>query len=179
MLLEHTFVTTVEGAEALRMCSALLAVHGFAAVPRPGFQVGEALLELELTRGRKSPSRAKTAMELPQQVLVQFDRGRITLAATITPRTWGGREYPPGAFMTVSSKKPQPLQQEMLLAIAEAVEQRLVAGHAPDQCLQRLGRAEQAIRDHRKRQRRKHWIALAVIVLVAGGAIALGIYSNP
>ncbi|NQT11772.1 MAG: DUF1343 domain-containing protein [Planctomycetes bacterium] len=84
MLVEHVFVTTMEMSEAMERTAELLESLGF----RIDSVSGDSICAV---RGRKNANTRKIFL-LPQAVTVQFDRGRITIAASITPR--GGKDLP-------------------------------------------------------------------------------------
>src|SRR3954453_1751804 len=115
MVVEHTFVTTMLAPEALTAASGLLASRGFVAIGDRAFALDGGWNCLEMTRGKKNAARSKTILDLPQQVRIEFDRGRISMAASLTAWNRGTREQIPGELRTRSAKNPHPLQQELLL----------------------------------------------------------------
>jgi len=85
MVIEHIFITTLEAPEALQRAAQFLNSRGFQATPQAAFAMGgQAWSVLEMTRGKKNPSRAKSVVELPQQIRMEWDRGRVTVAASST-----------------------------------------------------------------------------------------------
>src|SRR6188474_2921057 len=84
MIVEHVFITTMEAPDALRLASQFLSSRGFEAVHQEAFQLGapDTWNVLEMRRGKKTPAKAKSHLELPQQVRLEYDRGRIALAAS-------------------------------------------------------------------------------------------------
>ena len=109
MVVEHTFITTIEGHDALRMAWELLVSRGFAPLPPlEAAQLPHSPNAVELRRGRENPDRAKSVVELPQFVRVEWDRGRVTVAAAITPRTAWGRQYAPGSIVSKSMSAREP-----------------------------------------------------------------------
>ena len=186
MLVEHTFVTTMDAAEALAAVSDLLRARGFAPDDPPGRAAAGAgpvppsasPNMLELRRGKKNPARAKSALELPQHVRVEWDRGRVVVAASTLPRTWAGRQYPPGGWRTVPASKVQPDQAAMLTAVAEAIELRLAYREPPERCLVRLDQVEAEVRVTSAARRRKNQIVGWSVVVLLFSAVGVIIYLN-
>jgi hypothetical protein len=168
MVVEHTFITTLSDQEALGAATALLNSRGFTAVGERAFAMDGTWTNIELTRGKTNPARAKSITDLPQNVRIEFDRGRICMAASLTPWSRGGREQIPGEITTRSVNKPHPLQQELLLALVAAVELLLVQRQPPHICTSRLDHVELEIHEFARRMRRRHWtIGLIVLALIA------------
>src|SRR5688572_22889522 len=173
MVVEHTFVTTLSDHEALGAATTLLGSRGFSAVGGGAFPMDGAWTHVELTRGKTNPARAKSIAELPQNVRIEFDRGRICMAASVTPWQRGGREQIPGEMTTRSNKRPHPLQQELLLALVAAMELLLVHRAPPERCVARLDQVEANIQEYARRMRRRHWIIAGIVLAIIAGAIAL------
>src|SRR5690554_5084575 len=105
MVVEHVFVTTLEESEVMRRAAMALGAMGFAAAadaPSGG---------LLYRRGKRSAAKARRPSDLPQAAAVQFDRGRVTLAASMELR-----------------QKPTQMHKDLLIALASAVER---AVHGP------------------------------------------------
>jgi hypothetical protein len=98
MMIEHTFVTTRDAAATLAMASELLTQLGFKKVT----SLPDAA---DFCRGKASPQRADRADELPQRVRLEYDRGRVSMAASIE-----------------CVRKSKPVHRSMLLSLTEAVE---------------------------------------------------------
>ena len=75
MLVEHSFVTTVEESEAIGVIGEFLTELGFSRVEVESDR-------LLANRGAAKPNRGDVS-NLPQSVLVEIDRGRVTIAASI------------------------------------------------------------------------------------------------
>jgi hypothetical protein len=176
MVVEHTFVTTMQPNEALGAASSLLASRGFVPTGDRAFALDGGWNHIELTRGRKNPARSKSILDFTQQVRIEFDRGRIAMAASLTAWTRGTREQIPGELTTRSPSKPHPLQQELLLSLVAAIELLLVNRVPPEQCLARLNHIEAAIQEDARRLRRRNWIILGSVVLGFVALIALIIW---
>ena len=76
MLVEHTFVTTMDGPEALALARDFLLMGGFCVTS----QVDNIL---EARRGREKSRQAVGMLQLPQQVRMEFDRGRVNVAVQL------------------------------------------------------------------------------------------------
>lgn len=109
MLVEHTFVTTLEQKEALQRAARFLQNLGF----RLDSQADDSI---QAKRGRKQPSSRKLR-RLPQLVRVGFDRGRVTVAASIKAR----------------AKKEMPVHAELMRALATGLQRLLADALAPEE----------------------------------------------
>jgi hypothetical protein len=177
MVVEHTFVTTLEPADALHRASEFLARHGFSAVTTGGFAVGDTQWTgLKMSRGKKLARSAKSVSQLPQMLRLDYDRGRVTLAISITPSgVWGRGRF--GSDPKPDSKHMR-LHTAMLTAIASGLELLLVQKLPLDQTAAQWDAAEASIELATRRHRRNMWIAAAIILLIFGGLIALVIVAN-
>lgn len=102
MIVEHVFVTTLEFEEV----KALLADF----LKSLEFQIDSATdTTLEATKGRAKPT-SRLITNLPQRVKVGYDRGRVTVAASIAPYR----------------NKDLPIHSELLKALACGIETLLV-----------------------------------------------------
>jgi hypothetical protein len=146
MLVEHTFITTMDSETALARAAEILDACGFTICEQ---ESGRMMAE----RGRQSPSAARTVHELPQRVRLDYDRGRITLA-----------------LLARANRKPGPLLSEMLLTLARAVEQYVGGGlsQAEARCdWEDLSARIEAARSREVRNR------MLLLLIVAGVIIAL------
>ena len=166
MVVEHTFITTVEGHDALRMAWELLVSRGFGPLPAAeAAQRPPVHNAVELRRGRENPDRAKSVVELPQFVRVEWDRGRVTVAASITPRTAWGRQYAPGAIVSKPLSAREPDQENLLLAVVGSLEMLLAHGRAPAECVAGLDQIQYQLVEMARRKRRRNWMILLGVVL--------------
>ena len=153
MLVEHTFVTTKEAPEALSAARDLLVMGGF-------WVTAETENFLEVKRGREKVSQAKGLLQLPQQVRVEFDRGRVSVAVLIQHD------------VKASSKC-----RELLLAIAEGLEKLLARGLPVEEVRRPLHELEAEIAaDFSRRRKRTLIFAIVVLVIVfscLGGLVAI------
>ncbi len=104
MLVEHSFVTTLEAQAALSQADAFLRSLGFRIN-----SVGAERIDAE--RGRKKPNTRKVS-RLPQTITLVYDRGRVTAAAGITP--FKNREF--------------PIHAALMTALVRSLERLLVEG---------------------------------------------------
>ncbi|MDD4891277.1 MAG: hypothetical protein PHU85_15255 [Phycisphaerae bacterium] len=102
MLVEHVFVTTLEEDAALGWAAEFLRTLGFKFDPAPAHS-------LLARKGRAHANTRKIAL-LPQQAVVSFDRGRVSVAAHISPR--GGKGH--------------GVHAELMTALAQGLEAVLV-----------------------------------------------------
>ena len=175
MVIEHTFVTTMEAEEALRTASEFLRRHGgFEPEADRAFQLGRPGWNvIELKRGKKSASRAKLVSELAQQIRMEWDRGRVTLAASIAPRT--------GAFYGTDTSPRHVrnrLAAELMTAIARSLELLLAYRMPPEQAARPWDQAQAQVDEQRRREKRRNVIAWTVVVLILVGLLALSIWVN-
>jgi hypothetical protein len=166
MIVEHVFITTYEAPDTLRVASQFLAARGFEAVAQAAFAMGPATWNaLEMTRGRKNAARAKSVLEFPQQVRIEWDRGRVTVAASA--------RSPQEAQVTGWSTKPKGivarLEEQMLTGIVTHLQQLLEARIESDQVLAAWAGYENRLHEaDRSRRRRNLWISLTIIFLLFG-----------
>ena len=154
MLVEHTFVTTLEAVPAVRRACEFLQGAGFhlESVSNDGVQA---------VRGRKNPNTRKIR-ELPQSVKLVYDRGRVNVAAAITPR---------GA-------KDKPVHAYLMTALVRALEDLLAGGQSLEQVAATWSAAEAACR--------RGWTAgdkflvgcLVVLLVLAAIIVIIGIAAS-
>jgi hypothetical protein len=167
MVVEHAFITTLEAPDALRLASQFLSSRGFEATAQGAFAMGaEGWNVLEMTRGKKRAQRAKSVVEYPQQVRLEWDRGRVTVAASaFSPqeaqaRTWNAR--PKG--------KPAQFQQQLLLGLCIHLQQLLESQLDLTQVAYAWTASEEQLqKQDRSRRRRNIWIAVTILVLFFAG----------
>ena len=183
MVIEHTFVTTMEAPETLQAAAAFLQGGGFApvaATAKAGAPARDACLEMG--RGKTNAARAKSVAELPQYIRLDFDRGRVGLAISITPSSaWGGSSFTSSdAAIRPNDKaalKRLKLHMDMLNAILSGLEQ-LLAQRVPAEVAGREWlEAEARIAAAARRRKRQSIIAVAVLGLVIAMAIGIVVYA--
>jgi hypothetical protein len=131
VLIEHTFVTTLEPQSALAAASQLLAQGGFAAERNDATPSNEKTLQMH--RGRAG---ARDATELPQRIHLQWDRGRINLAAFIDSlpqhRSFSRSIGSTVLIETRAVKQKKKLNSDLMIAISRAVELLLAGELSPE-----------------------------------------------
>lgn len=119
-------------------------------------------LRLELRRGEQKASAAKSVAELPQQVAIEFDRGRVTLAAEIVPSAaWGGA----GIMSSAGQRARMNLHHELLHGIAIGLEHILTRDVSLEEADKAWHNAEQSIALAAENRHKRH--------LKIGGALIL------
>lgn len=84
MVIEHSFVTTLEPMLMLRQAHDCLAARGFICTQGTEPIRGKTdAWSIEMKRGKDNPARAKHIVESPQVARVEYDRGRVSLAVSI------------------------------------------------------------------------------------------------
>jgi hypothetical protein len=166
MIVEHVFITTLEAPDALRLASQFLATRGFEAIAQGAFAMGpQGWNVLEMSRGKKNPGKAKSVVQFPQQVRLEWDRGRVTVAAS-------AMSLVESRATTVGKLKGKPLerQREMLMAIATQLEHLLAIRREPHDVIaawsQIEGEIDQRDRAHRRRNKT---VALTIVLLALTG----------
>ena len=120
MLVEHVFVTTYEMDHAMGLACGFL--------QGAGFRLASVTPDtIEAVRGRKQAT-ARKVVQLPQVVRLTYDRGRVTVAANITPR--GGKEM--------------PVHAKLMTAMARGLEWLLVDGRSTDEMMAEWAGADSA-----------------------------------
>lgn len=178
MLIEHAFITTHDAESAFRSADALLTAFGFKrmsvldpsseshACPSCGYDLRGLpatsacpecgarpvpIRRVEYMRGVKNARKAVYRVERqPQRVFVEFDRGRVTVAASIE-----------------SHRKPAPIHSELLSMIASSVEQRINGTAESDALLRAWAELHVRIAAHNRRKRLPRDILLVILVLVS------------
>jgi hypothetical protein len=182
MVIEHTFITTMEADEALWAIANFLAARGgFATVPDTGFapitaaDAVPAPRAVELSRGVTNPARAKGIADLPQRVRVEWDRGRVSVAASITPKnekTTRRAPYLLGPEAADLINLPAVNVMGCLLLTVTRVAESLISHRDPHQAATVWGLLEMGlarrneVREQRARQTRNR-VLVVVCVLIA------------
>ena len=125
MVVEHEFVTTLEGPEVMGRAARFLANRGFAAAPDAAFQAAVpghaagAWSAVEMGRGRKKPARVRRFADLPQVVMAQFDRGRVEVACQVRPWRDKPKDYHTRAAVAMLRAVEQAVAGDEQAAAAE------------------------------------------------------------
>jgi hypothetical protein len=161
MVVEHSFITTLEAADALRTAAQFLNARGFEAVSEGAFTMGpSAWNALEMTRGTKKVRKAKSVIELQQQVRIEWDRGRVSVAASaLSPQ-----EAQATGWNVKPTGKAAKLQEEMLVGLASHLQQLLEGRADAGQLSAMWGNFETRLHEQdRSRRRRRGWIVLIIV----------------
>jgi hypothetical protein len=182
MVIEHTFVTTLDAAQALHEASSFLGNRGFTASNSSGWPADATAGRLEMQRGKENAARAKNVSELPQNIRLDFDRGRVAVALSITPSaTWGGKSWASTetgvSAKDVANAKKMKLHHDLLVSISSGLEDLLVQRAPQEIAVGAWISAEGAIADAARRHKRQMLITLLIVILVAAGIIGLVVYS--
>jgi hypothetical protein len=180
MVIEHTFVTTLDAHEALTAASNLLQSGGFLVKNNSAFQIGT-WTDLEVSRGRKTAARAKDATQCPQQLRMEFDRGRVNIAASITPMDRRNRSFRFGGVVLwgVSAMARREgkdrVYGELMMVITQSLESLLVHHMSPEEAQQPWRIVEAQIKDSARRARQRRMVIwftiLGIILALLGFAI--------
>jgi hypothetical protein len=138
MMVEHSFVTTLSETEAMHRGAEFLAHLGF----KSSINAGQLPQTLRPGAGLE---RFKPIIGLPRQIRLEFDRGRITAAASIEPRG-----------------KAINMYKDMLLAIVTGLERKLALGEPDESAATDWTRLMHQLEARRRRDQRFKLIALAI-----------------
>jgi hypothetical protein len=180
VVIEHTFVTTMEPGDTMRAASSLLGSRGFEQAGG-AFAVGSGEWNTLEMRRRKTAARARNIAQLPQTAHVQWDRGRVTVVLGIEPSAvWGGGGFSLGfgATVTDGNAKKMKLHTELLMAIANALEAVLVRRQPPEAVTAEWDRVEAEIHRAAKRRLWRNVVILVVFFAFIGGLIALAVINS-
>jgi len=153
MIVEHTFVTTLEEPEAMSAAAEMLQGAGF--FDRPG----PAPAARQWAHGLERPRNAAQAWKL---VRLSYDRGRIAFAAS-------------ARFARPDHAK---LYEPVLVGLANAAETLLAARRPADDALAPVRDAIGAVYAYDRRRRLHTLIAFGVIGAAVAGAVALLVMSR-
>jgi hypothetical protein len=143
VLIEHSFVTTLEEGPAMERAAAFLQRVGLRQQEVAGRRKGK----------RHKAYRGLPADMVPKKVQVGFDRGRINAAIAIEPK-----------------RKPTQVHRELLWALVTGLEQTIAAGQNEEVAAQQWSAV--LVRE-RRRIRRNNIICTAVLLAMLGGFVAL------
>jgi hypothetical protein len=186
LVIEHVFVTTLDGPTALERIRQFLGNRGFlttlapVATSRqwdmlPDAAAGPATpLRLQMRRGEEKAAKAESIARLPQAAAVEFDRGRVTLAVEIElSPAWGGL----GLFHPEGREKKTELHRRLLYTIATGIEQ-VVLQDLPEQDAAVAWRdVERQIAEAAANRRRRRNITIVVILAIVAALILWAIWA--
>lgn len=168
MVIEHTFVTTLDAEQTMRTAMQFLALRGFTRPDQAAFPVDQQWTTLEMRRGKKSAARARSIAQLPQTAHVQWDRGRVTVVLSIEPSyKWGGSGAQLGMYIGAATDNPRKMKvhMRMLNAIALGLEQVLTQNAVLDAAAQQWAAADQ---EAERLASRRFWRIVIILVAVLG-----------
>jgi len=156
MVVEHSFITRMGPDETMRTALDYLREHGFANAEPVGFRLaGDPWTSLKVHRGGKVTARTAVA-DLPQVVHLEWDRGRVNVAASI--------EVP---------KKELRDHSQLLISITLALEELLAAEMPSVEAGREFRQVEIELARAREQQRRRH--RNRSIIMVSFVVLALAI----
>lgn len=151
MLVEHSFVTTIDGEQALERAGEFLSSVGYQLVSStPG-------KEILYRRGNEAIRHLTNFNDLPQQTHVSFDRGRLDIASSV-------HEF----------KKVDPLHRKLMMAVVNGLESYIVHAITLDQARSEFDIVKGQINHlHRSRKRRNAtmWGCLVFFLLAVAGFV--------
>ncbi len=160
MLVEHSFISTLEPAEVLELSHDLLLAFGFE--PR-----AVSADRAEFGRGKKKPAQFSVMEDLPQSCIVPFARARVDFSAVLQP-----------------FHKAKTEHREFLLTIATTLEayvsseNETVRATIAMQKVQELQSIEQTFDDSVRRKKRNRrigcWVLILALVLFVVALFVLG-----
>jgi hypothetical protein len=163
VVIEHTFITTLEPKKVFEQVHSLLHSAGFLIGPGSLDQrdTGKACMEMTRGHGRNADPR-----RCYQSVHVEFDRGRVTVAASIRPAQRGS------FAISASSNgvEPKPTSAwgkpyaDLMITLARTLEAVLVKSQLPAEATQPWFQLEDQIVGRAQTLRRKRWLVVAFIV---------------
>jgi hypothetical protein len=182
VVIEHSFVTTLDSTQALESSFRFLQSRGFSPnngdIVRPQVSADR----LELKRGKENPARARNVSELPQSIRLDFDRGRISLAISITPSTaWGGGSFTNSdvgvQIKDVENSRRLKLHHDLVVGIAYGLERLVGERLPPEEAARDWNCAEEKIIEAARRRKQKTIAAFLCFLAFVGFIVGLVIYS--
>jgi hypothetical protein len=178
LVIEHIFVTTCTPHDIVGRVGNLMNAHGFAAAPQVAFSVDPnqpMQLEYRKKGGRRSfRLRQPSLSECEQTVRLDFDRGRVTLAAALTHHA--------SANVTIGTpgkraKKILTFQENILFGLAHGVEGVLSQPPAPDAAA-RWDAAIAAADTHARRASNRTLLIFLIVVALLGALVTTAVMSS-
>jgi hypothetical protein len=156
------FQPALEDSSEARRCSGCgvqLEVGGTATCP----QCNQSLaVTRTFRRGKAAPQQAPYAIaQQPQRVAVEWDRGKMTIAASILP-----------------AGKPTAMHSELLMTLANVMEAHVGAGVSLDQIGAQWQDLHQRLRKHDRRRRLPRDITLGLLAALALGSVAIALVAR-
>jgi hypothetical protein len=164
LILEHSFVSTMPCDELMTAAQDFLGVRGF--LPEP--LENDPTPRLQVRRGRLKAGRTRSILELPQCIRLDWDRGRVNLALSITPNVQSTGGFALSGASTVSSKsKKLRLHAALMTAIANSLELLLADRLPPAQAaVEWLQVEDEIVKKTARDAKLRVWKILLIMVLV-------------
>jgi len=173
MVIEHTFITTLEPKKVFEQIHSLLHSTGFLIGTGSLDQLNTGKASMEMTRGLGRNADPKRCY---QRVQVEFDRGRVTVAASIMPAQRGSFGLVASSYNAIEPKptsvwgKPYA---DLMIALAQALENLLAKGQSPAEATQNWLQLEDQLSGRAENIRHKRRIAAVVMAGVIGFVLFL------
>lgn len=152
MVVEHSFVTVLDRERALERAAVFLDAIGFQ--PQQREQAW-----LSMRRGKRSPHPRDLAT-LPQSVRLEFDRGRVTVAAGI-----------------MEFRKVNQHHRDLMLSIVGGLEMLLAVDRSPAEARVSFDEASERITVDDRRRRRNRRITMAGLLALIAAIVGLSIWA--
>ena len=149
MLVEHKFVTTAEQEAAFQAVEMFLTEIGFGVEYRSG-------PALRFRRGREKAHPKYSPVEWPQAVHVEFDRGRVSVAASLT-------EF----------RQRKPEMEGLLVALVTCIEGLLAMGSSLDDARGQYAMAAARVDEYFRKVRLRRRITIGVFIALIVGIVIL------
>ena len=159
MIAEHIFVTTLKPAEAFDLSTQFLGHFGFV----PGAITTDSdpkQQNLSFSRGAARPRKTDPLNKWRPRVMIQYDRGRITVAASIMSPV-------SGRWTTESEAIPKTyrdLAEKFLFQITTSLDNLLAHNGSPDKALADLTEFEQKIGGEYSQRSKRRTITMVIVV---------------
>jgi len=163
----------------------MLAKAGFVAEAQEGFRLGETeWTTLQMKRGKKTTARAKDPTECPQRIRLDWDRGRVTLAASIEPKPARRGYYYGGlvgyAIAASSNKRGKNTKDysDLMILIANSLEELLARQSPPEVAEQGWFAFQDQLRAKAQKARKRSYILLGVFFAIIIGMVIFAVVAS-
>ena len=150
MLVEHSFITTLESSSCFDRIHALMQHLKYR-----GRDLSHS--ELVFEKGHAKVAKYSSLFELPQQIAIRFDRGKVNVAAA----------------MQTFRDKVSPQHSRFLIALANAVEQQVTQQDesrrvpAVSALIEEINQLNESYkREVDKKKRSSRWLAAGLVIFI-------------
>lgn len=164
MIVEHTFVTTLDHDDAFACADQFLVPLGFQRFMEETDAAAQARAFREWKRGKENPAKAKVPTELPQRMRMDFDRGRVTLAYAVT--------------FTHPAKAAKQLKASSL-ALCAGVDHLLTGDRSCDELIAEVRGFEENLDRRARKSKTIVAVLLGVFVAIIVGVVIIAVLSTP